>query len=212
MSRTGGAANVALEGGDVVIAFPVARALILPATQFRSTPVINSIETLRGEGRFEQYAKSLEGRRDEVVLCPVGTWMPIALAGAHYQACDRLGLSIQEQVAMGRAAAERASTGWLATFLTFARGGAGLTPWSLLNHLDRLWKRIADGGAVAVYRLGPKEARVEYVGCELFDIPYYRNGSRGMLDALGGMLSERHHTHELPRRARGEATYRLQWV
>jgi hypothetical protein len=209
LSLGGGGAG-AVDGGEVFLPFPTERHLIRPATQFRSTPIVTSIETLRAEGHFARYAELLGPRRDETLLCAAGTWMAMSLAREHYQACEALGLSLQEQYAMGRAAGARAGKGWLATFLSLARG-SGMN-WSLISQTGRVWKRMANGGGVAAYRLGPKEARLEFVGCELFDIPYFRNGFRGLIDSLGGAVSQRHHTHELPRRVGGEALYRVQWV
>ena len=62
-----------------------------------------------------------------------------------------------------------------ATFLgTLAKMGrsAGVTPWTGLVHFQRLWDRVLDGGGVAVYRVGPKDARVgDRVALSLVDIP-----------------------------------------
>ena len=89
---------------------------------------------------------------------------------------------------------------------------AGVTPWAMVMQVDKFWRRTSDGGAVAAFRLGPKEVREEYVACELFDVPYFRRAFRGVLQAFGDLFCSKGYVHELPRRARGEANYRAQWT
>ena len=48
----------------------------------------------------------------------------------------------------------------------------------LVNGIDR---SSQGGGAVAAYRTGPKDARVELVGFPALGIPYVRNGWQRML-------------------------------
>lgn len=196
---------------QVVLPLSVPRQSVARVTEVRSTSVVASIELLREEGQFERYASALLDHRDEILSCIAGEWLPVAVARAHYEACDALGLSASEQFAMGRAAAQHARTGWVAQALRIVRA-VGVTPWSLVGFLDRMWARGMKGGAVAVYRLGPKEARLEFIGCELFQIPYYRNAYRGVIDALGAAFSERHYTQELPRCSADEGIFKTQWV
>ena len=74
------------------------------AKRFRSTWIISSHQTLRASGLFEQYRASLSVAYGEQLLAIVaGVWLPIAVARAHYEACDHLGLSLEEQLGMGRA-------------------------------------------------------------------------------------------------------------
>lgn len=196
---------------EVAQGIPKHTGALVAATQFRSTPIITSQETLRANGHFHRYVELLGNGREEILHCLAGTWLPMATARAHYDACDALGLSPSEQFAMGRAAAEHARTGWLSTFMSLARG-AGATPWVWVERADRIWPRLMNGGYATAFRLGPKEARLEYGGCELFDVPYFRNGFRGMIDMLGCLLSKKHYTRELPRRTKGEVIFRVQWV
>jgi len=48
---------------------------------------------------------------------------------------------------------------------------AGVTPGTVLPQYGRLFERGMQGGGIAVFKLGPKEVRIELVQCELFDIP-----------------------------------------
>jgi hypothetical protein len=109
---------------------------------------------------------------------------------AHYAAADALGLSVQEQFDNGREVAERIQNSMLGTLVRAARG-AGLTPWTGLDQFQRLWDRLLRGGAGAVYRLGPKEARVEAHGVPLIQFAYFRNAWRGMFAGSGALFCNR---------------------
>jgi hypothetical protein len=92
-----------------------------------------------------------------------------------------------------------------------AARGVGVTPWTIFPQFDRLWRRGANGGAAAVFRLGPKEARTELVGCELFDIPYFQHAFRGVLFGIVSMFCEKAYVHTMPHRPHA-ATFRFQWA
>ena len=140
-----------------------------------------------------------------------GAWIPIHVARVHYEACDALDLTITEQVAMGRNVGDRAQGTLLSTAVKAARG-AGITPWTIVPQFDRLYRRGCNGGAAAVFKLGPKEARAEFVGCELFDVDYFRHAFRGVLLNVGALFCAKQYIHDMPRRRRGEAIFQLQWA
>ena len=52
----------------------------------------------------------------------------------------------------------------------------------------------------------------EVVGCELFDIDYFRHAFRGVLLNVGALFCEKEYIHDMPRRRRGEAIFKLQWA
>ena len=196
---------------ECVLPLSVRRERVPQSTQFRSTWVVSSIQSLRAHGNFERYSALLpSSHREEILHAVVGSWMPIAVVRVHYAACEQLGLTLQEQLRMGTAVGERAQGSLLATVVKAARG-AGVTPWTIIPQFDRLWHRGVDGGAVAAYKLGPKEARVEFMGCELFEIDYFRNAFRGVLQGIMTLFSRVSYVHEL-KRAPDEATFRFQWV
>jgi hypothetical protein len=210
--RAGNRFSQSGEGSEhVVLPFPVPRKDIAPVTRVRSTSIVSSLELLRKEGHYERYLSIVSEHRNEILSCVAGAWLHVSVARTHYEACDALNLSLGEQVALGRAAAEQSRTGWISQALRVIRA-AGATPWSLVGYLDRMWQRGMNGGAVAVFGTGPKEARLEFIGCELFEIPYFCRAYRGVIDSLGAVFSTRHYTQELPRRARNELILRTQWV
>jgi hypothetical protein len=77
--------------------------------------------------------------------------------------------------------------------------GAGATPWTVLAQTPRLWSATCDGGAVAVAKLGPKEARVEIVGYPLAALHYNRVTMRGIVASLIQLLCTKVYMHELPK-------------
>jgi hypothetical protein len=197
--------------GEPVLALPP-RNEIAPATAFRTTWVVSSLQSLRARGHFEAYFAELPERyRGTILESVVGVWLPMDAARAHYDACERLRLSVEEQLAMGAAVGERAQGTLLSTVVKSAQG-VGVTPWTVLPHFDRLWRRGCNGGAVAVYRVGPKEARTEFVGCSLFDVAYFRHAFRGVIHGVASLFCEKVYVHELPKRATGGAQFRFQWV
>ena len=196
---------------EAVLPFAAPPETIPMATEFRSTLIVASLQSLREHGHYERYGHILQTRRDEILSCVGGTWLPMAIARAHYEACDALGLTLRQQFEMGHAVGDRARKSWFASALKVARG-VGVTPWSLAPYLDRLHQRTINAGAVAAFRLGPKEARIVYVGNELLDIPYFHEASRGLLHAIAEMFCEKMYSHELPGRQSGGASFRLQWA
>jgi len=198
-------------GDELVVALPCPREQVLPATLFRSTWIVSSLQLLRERGHFARYDGLVVSHRNEILKYIAGTWLDIELAHSHYAACDALDLPIEEQLAMGRAVGGRAQGTILQTTVKAARG-AGVTPWTILPQFDRLWRRGANGGGISVTKTGPKEARVEVIGCALFDILYFRNAFRGVLLGIGDMFCRSPYVHDLSKRCSGEASFQLQWV
>ena len=198
---------------ETLVPLPAPRAQIPSATRFRSTWIVSSLDSLREAGHFDRYLIKLGFQHRDVLLETVaGAWLPMATARAHYDACDRLELSLDQQLEMGRAVGKRTQASLLSTVVKAARG-VGITPWAILPQIPRLWMRGIDGGGGAsVHRLGPKEARVELVGCELLDVQYFRNAIRGVLLGSSTLFCERAYVHDVVPRRAGDVAFRLQWA
>jgi hypothetical protein len=197
---------------EVILPFPLPRAQIEPATHYRSTWIVSSLQSLRAAGHFDRYVVLLPVEmKSEILDAVAGVWMPMPIARAHYLACDALGLSSDEQLAMGASVGERAQGNVLSTVVRAARG-AGVTPWTIIVQFQRLYARGCDGGAVAAFKIGPKDARVEFVGCELFDIDYFRHAFRGILLGIMSLFCKKAYVHETPKHGRGEVTFHVQWA
>lgn len=109
-------------------------------------------------------------------------WIPLAQARCAYDACDALGLSVPEQLDLGRFVSN-ANNGVLVSTLARLLGKLGATPWAAMGHIDRVWRRSNRGGAVAVYKLGERAAQLEIWKCPLARSPFFVTSMRGALAA-----------------------------
>jgi hypothetical protein len=193
--------------------FATPRAQIPLATQFRSTWLTSSLRALRERNLLDAYLAELPKRYHDAVLSSVvGVWLPTEVAVAHYQACDRMHLPESVEIEIGADVARRVHGGALGTAARLGRG-AGLTPWTVFGQLGRLWERVWLGGAVGVFRLGPKEARVELVQWPCARVPYCRVALRGVLIGLTELFCRRAFVHEIPALCTDASlAYRVQWV
>ena len=82
----------------------------------------------------------------------------MALADAHYAACDEMGLSDVDAFAAGRSLGIRIQQIVLQAVTRMAE--AGSTPWTILAQYERFWRRLFDGGSFAIWQAGPKEAMI----------------------------------------------------
>jgi hypothetical protein len=196
---------------ETLVALPPAR-LIKTATSVRSTLIISSLAVLKDRDHFARYDKLLDPTYQEAVLGAIaGAWLPLPVATAHYQACEGLGLGAIELSAIFRASGQRSQSTMLGTAVLLAKG-AGVTPWTLLGQLDRLFRRGFEGAAVGSSRLGPKEGRALAAGLPLLRIPYFRKGLGGVLESMLSLFCRRAYVTDLDPRATDSATYRVQWA
>jgi hypothetical protein len=195
---------------EVVLAWPEP---IVPLRQIRSTLIKGGLESLQAAGFGEAYAAISPPEVQAAIGAAVaGMWIPIEIAVAHYLACDELGLSNDSAAQLGRATFDRTKGLLLGSAIGLARG-VGVTPWTLMPHLQRFWLRGYDGGGIRATRRGPKEVDVDVVGCPVMRSRYYRAAQRGLLAVLFELVCERAYVHE---RAFGDAPssggMRAQWV
>jgi hypothetical protein len=195
---------------DVVLAFPEP---IPPLRHVRSTLVLGGIASLEAAGLLDAYAEvSPPDVRAAVQSAVAGMWLPVETAVAHYLACDRLGLSSESAATLGRGTFGRTKGLLLGTAIGLARG-AGVTPWTLIPHLQRFWLRGMDGGGVRALRLGPKEARLDVLACPLFESQYFRGAYRGLAQSLFELVCQKAYAHEQRLGdPRSSTSLRMQWV
>jgi hypothetical protein len=188
-------ARRSLAGGRPVCDVPTVVPLL---SKVRTTLLSASLLAIKERGLLDDYLRELSPAHREYVEAMVGMdWAPIAIGIAHYGALDRLRLSANDQYELGLEVGSRINQSMLGTAMRLA-GGAGATPWTALAQLPRLWSRMLEGGAVGVYELGPKDARLELRGCQFARFAYCRNGWRGMV--VGGLtpLARRVFTSDIP--------------
>jgi hypothetical protein len=184
-----------------VVPLPLPRDRIALPTRVRSTLVASSHRALSARGLFDRYEKGLEPPWKSVVLETVaGTWLPLEAGMAHYRACDALGLSMVDQLAIGREVGDRIHGTFLGTMIRTAKN-AGVTPWAAFPYTLKLYERIFDGGACAVEKMGPKDARMEVVANPMVAITYFRNAMRGVWQSGIELFARKAYVTEIARSA-----------
>ena len=77
-------------------------------------------------------------------------------------------------------------------------GKLGATPWTALSHADKVWQRSNRGGAIAVYKVGEKLARLEFWQCPLAKSPFFVTSMRGAIAVGAEPFAERVVISEIP--------------
>lgn len=199
---------------EVIIGLDAARDRGGLATHVRSTLLLSSVQSLRARGLFDRYVTHLDPAvRDALLTSVAGVWMPMSLGMLHYRACEALGLSLVEATQIGHDVGNRVQ-GSLLGVLTRAAKGSGVTPWTVLGQIGRLWDRTFQGGGGArLTKLGPKEARAELIGLPLMAVPYFRHAYRGAFHAGLELFCEKIYVNEIASRSSDVAgAYRVSWV
>jgi hypothetical protein len=197
-------------GAETILALPTR---IEPVRNVRSTVVIASVDNVKASGRFDDYLKRIPAKYQQALFETVAaSWVPADAVKAHYAACDALGYSAAAQNAMGRRSLERVGETLVGTAFKIAKQ-AGATPWLVFPQFQRFWMRGYDGGAVAVYKVGPKDARLDLVGFSLCEIPFYRRVLAGWVEGITALFCTRVFVRERPQPDGPHSlSLRAQWV
>jgi hypothetical protein len=172
--------------GELILDYPKP---LEPVTAVRSTLITSSLTSLRARGLFERYdALQTSPHRQKILNLVAGEWLPAEVAFAHYQACDAMGLGVDEQIAMGKDVSRRIHETFLGLVVKAARG-VGMTPWLLLQQGSKVQGRLGIGGGIRITKLGPKSVRVEVARLPHLVIPYARHGLLGFYTAAVELLA-----------------------
>jgi hypothetical protein len=173
----------------------------------------SSLVALRERGHFENYITRLPEEFHPPILESVaGVWLPIEVSIAHYRACDALGLSKREAWDIGVEVTRKVHGTSLALAIRLAKQ-AGVTPWTILAQLPRLWERVWRGGGVAIYQRGPKEALLEVVQWRPAGIPYVRHTMPAVVHGLVEMFCQKAYvTEAASMMSETSLGFRLQWA
>ncbi len=129
----------------------------------RSTMILASLGALRRRGCFERYIGLLDPRaRDLLLSLATPVWVPMALAEAHYAACDALRLPPADMLAIGADVARIDAAGAHLLIGLVRVGGADV--WSVLDRLPANWGRMYQGSTFRTIKAGPKDAKVVIEG------------------------------------------------
>ncbi|MGO8992094.1 MAG: hypothetical protein ACLQVI_02110 [Polyangiaceae bacterium] len=195
---------------QVLVAPPTGAVPVL--THVRGTLIVASLKALEQRGHLERYFAALaEEHRAPMRAIIASSWVAEPLGTLHYAACDALHLPPHEVLAIGAEVGDRIRATFLGTILAVARE-AGTTPWLFLERLPRLLTRICVGGAVAIYKLGPKEARAEWYGLPGLTIPYFQTAFRGANQAIIEFFCTKAYVSETKALRGGDWAYRASWA
>jgi hypothetical protein len=141
-----------------------------------------------------------------------GVWLPVDVCMAHYRACDALDLSKREAWEIGMEVTRKVHGTSLALAFRLAKQ-AGVTPWSILAPLPRLWERVWQGGGIAIYERGPKEAILEVIQWRPAGIPYVRHTIPAVVHGVVELFCRKAHVTEVADlTSETSIGLKLQWV
>jgi hypothetical protein len=161
-----------------------------PARSKRDTPPVDAVRGfvflsglrwMEKHGVVDRFRDLLpEDMRPRMQNLTASEWVPLDESLRVYFACDALGLSQEDQIDLGRAVSH-ANNNVVVTTLSRLVGKLGATPWLALSHADRVWQRSNRGGAIAVYRVAERIARLEFWQVPLAQSPFFVTSMRGAI-------------------------------
>jgi hypothetical protein len=197
---------------EIVIAHPALGARTEPVTRVRSTFIAAGIAVLRARDLFGRYADALsDSDRTALVGTVAGSWVTLALAMAHYRACEALQLQHFDAMSIGVEVGGRAHESVLLGVKHLAVA-VGVTPWTLIAQYDRLWARSFDGGGFRVLRAGPKDAVIEVQQNPLAASSYFRSTFCGVNLAALNLMTKKAFVRLLPPTGTHSFAVRASWV
>ena len=198
---------------EVITPFRYRREEVPLTTAFKSTWLTASLDVLRTRGYLPRYLEHLPHEHHEPILQSIaGVWLPMSVCLAHYRACDALALSVPDQVQNGRMVLDRLQRTIFSLGFRVARE-AGVTPWNVLKVLPAQFDREWKGGACGIFRVGPKDARIELIGFPCAAIPYARIALRGIAQGLCELVCSKAYVNDVtPLCTSTSIGYRVAWA
>jgi hypothetical protein len=188
---------------------------VVAATEVRGTLIASSRALLADAELEARYFAPVDPsiRGDIRDVMPL-SWVSMDLTVAHYRAMDHVFPSPEQQIENGRLTAERTQNTYVRTIARALQASGRLDPAELLKRVAQATERaIRGGGAVAAYRTGPKDARVELVGYPFLAVGYARYGWQGMFESTLGLAAQRMFARQDMRFERDDrVAFLLSWV
>lgn len=200
-------------GEEAIVTLPCSPGEVRLATHVRGSVICSSQRSLRQRNLFDAYARHLDpGSRDALLAMLPSVWAPAQHAVAHYQACEALALREDVMESIGADSGAFLNASFVSVLVRFSRE-AGITPWSVLAQIERLRERLWQGSSMAVFKLGPKEARVEWHGQPCARFHYYRVAFGAFMGAVFRPFARALHIRRLPGYCTSTTIgYRVSWV
>lgn len=199
--------------GEVFVPFLLPRERVPLVSRVHGAVILSSQRALRSRGVGDAYVAKLDPRhRGALLALNTPTWVPIDVGLAHYEACDRLGLGRAAIEAIGAESGTFLNETLLSVVAHLATG-VGVTPWLALSNAQTLGVRTWTGGSFGVFKLGPKEARLEWIRQPVARFPYFRVAVGAFVRAICGNFARAFFVQDLPVSDReNELSYLLSWV
>jgi hypothetical protein len=157
----------------------------------RGTLLHSSVARLREHDYLERWRQFVGPTlASEIEQTLPGTWTDIAIAVAHYQACDRLGLGPREIDAIGQSVGDNLQNVLVSLGARAART-AGFDPKTGVRVFEKLFYRLFDGGSLQVLQTGPKDLVLELVGLRMTASSYFRTAYCGHLKTAAKFVGVR---------------------
>jgi hypothetical protein len=144
------------------------------STAVRNLLIQSSLLELKENGYYERYSKNIDPKVLESLLASLAPgWIPMDLALAHYQACERLELTPDELSAVGTRVGTRVQSALLVSLAKTVRE-ANYDIWMATGQLNRMLRRLHHGGSVQMVKVGPKDKLLEERGFQVTRYNYVR--------------------------------------
>lgn len=171
-----------MAGGELVCKPATSRAETPAVDAVRGFVFVSGMRWMDQKGKLDAFVDLLPtALRDRVRTLSPTEWIDIEDALTVYNACDALELSFEDQLDIGRFVV-LANNGVVVNTLLRLFGRVG-SPWLALEHCDAMWKRSNRGGAIAVYKINDKTARLEYWNVPLARSRFFTTTMRGSIAA-----------------------------
>ena len=188
---------------------------VVPANEVRGTIITSSLTAVREHALEARYFALMDVSHHSDIreLLPL-SWVSMELAVKHFQVMEVLYPEPDQQIANGKATAERTQNTYVRTIVRALQATGKLDPFELLKRLGHGVERaVRGGGAFAAYRTGLKDARVELVGFPFLSVGYARYGWQGMFESTLGLGANRMFARQDVRFERADrVAYLLSWV
>ena len=146
-----------------------------PVRAVRRMLVHSSIAEIQQLGLYDEYLSKIDKPTLERIHELIGPgWMPVELAQAHYEACNRLSLSDEQIRATGMRAGEKMGSQLIVGAQISSVAGERAA-------FSRMGRRLHEGGSTQYVKLGPQKLIIEHLGNPLFAERYYRIAHGGFM-------------------------------
>lgn len=179
----------------------------------RSTLIASSQHTLTQRGLRPRYDAQLEPSvLEELVTASMSTqWIPLELAAHHYRALDGMDLPVELMHELGNSVGGKLSRSILGAMIRLAKSG-GVSPWTPLGRMKSVWGRVYQGGSIGVFKVGPKDARIEVLRNPLTNGVYWSTAAEGLFVGVTELFARKAYCNKQPSLAADSATYTLSWA